>query len=231
MIAITSMPQDRQLPSLGGHPFKREVISPQPRNHSGVMKTRREPILLLLDVVNITWMLAIFLQAYRGQKNNITNPWVMAPILACVLLHAIRWQKVAKLPYEGPRTSLADALNEAAKAFLGRMPYLVGPMPSKAALQAAADRHAGIWSASSPYTYGDLFCLLAREPKYRVLLAICLLTSGAGLYFGEGASYMPAILHWWPITSAMVVMVTGMGIYAGSILILLLQNKPRSPAC
>lgn len=193
------------------------------------MKTRREPLLLLLDVLNITWMSAILLQAYRGQTNNIANPWVVAPVLACVLLHSVRWQKLAKLPYEGTCSNLADALNGAARAFLGRFPYLASTMPSKALVQSAADRHAASSSASACYTYGDLFRILVRVRDLRAVNAAIVPLCIGALTVGATPSYTPSIFHWWPISGAIVVVITGVGINSSSMLIFLLVRRLWAP--
>lgn len=179
---------------------------------------RRTPHLLLADAANAAWILAVFVQTYRGRFEHLTNPWVVAPILVAILAHALRWQHLVEQICPGKERLLAHRLIVAARAFFAQCPYLLSPVPSLAFMQTLADREAASGRVPPLPTYGDLLCVLTRAPSFLAFHAGVLLLT----LFALSGSVTPGSLRgaWfdgWPLVAALVVIVVGGGIYSGAL--------------
>lgn len=185
----------------------------------------RDPLLLLIDAANAAWIAAIFVLTYQGRESYLTSLWVVTPMSLCVLLHLVRWQRLANRPYEGGGTWFGAALTETAHQFLGQCPHLISPTPSLPVIQALVDRMAAQSPPLSSCTWGGLFIRMARIPHFRAVHAGMFLLCVGGLHVGVIPSYANAIFSLWPVTGLVAAAVAGLGIYSAAILIFVAGHR------
>ena len=185
----------------------------------------REPLLLLTDLINAGWIASVFAKLWADPAARIlTDMTTVALILATIALHVARWLLLRGKPYASLAvncSTYAGALEQVARLHLGKVPYLISPVPGSQIFASVAQEFEKQNVSLGKAELGDLFQALLRIPALKVV-HMCVLGVGiAVLGAGQSRLEFGLISQHVLLMAVATTLLTGLAIYSAAVFVYL----------